>query len=161
VTTESLYQEIILDHYKNPVGRGLREPYDAEVHHVNPTCGDEVTVRIRLVGNKIADLSYAGQGCSISQASASVLHELVSGHPLPEALGTHEAFVRLVQGRGAVEPDEDVLGDGIAFAGVAKYPARVKCALLSWMAFKDAASRAVAAPATTRPGDPHGEENQA
>ena len=144
MTTESLYQEIILDHYKNPVGRGLREPYDAEAHHVNPTCGDEITVRVRLADGTVADLSYAGQGCSISQASASVLHELVSGHPVPEALGTHEAFVELMQGRGEVEPDEDVLGDGIAFAGVAKYPARVKCALLSWMAFKDAAARAMA-----------------
>ena len=155
MTTESLYQEIILDHYKNPVGRGLREPYDAEAHHVNPTCGDEITVRVRLADGKVADLSYAGQGCSISQASASVLHEQVSGHPVSEALRTHEAFVELMQGRGEIEPDEDVLGDGIAFAGVAKYPARVKCALLSWMAFKDAAAQAV-----TGPEDRLGEENE-
>jgi nitrogen fixation protein NifU and related proteins len=144
VTTESLYQEIILDHYKHPVGRGLRAPFDAEAHHVNPTCGDEITVRVRIVDDKVADISYDGQGCSISQASASVLHEQVSGHALSEALATHDAFVQLLQGRGEVEPDEDVLGDGIVFAGVAKYPARVKCALLSWMAFKDAATRALA-----------------
>jgi nitrogen fixation NifU-like protein len=144
VTTESLYQEIILDHYKNPVGRGLREPFDAEAHHVNPTCGDEITVRVRLTGDKVADVSYDGQGCSISQASASVLHEVASGHPLHEVMRAHGAFVELMQGRGEVEPDEDLLGDGIAFAGVAKYPARVKCALLSWMAFKDAAVRALA-----------------
>ncbi|HEX6578553.1 MAG TPA: SUF system NifU family Fe-S cluster assembly protein [Jiangellaceae bacterium] len=141
--TESLYQEIILDHYKHPVGRGLREPFDAEAHHVNPTCGDEITVRVRMAGDTVADLSYDGQGCSISQASASVLHELVSGHPLTEAYGRHEAFIELLQGRGTVEPDEDVLGDGIAFAGVARYPARVKCALLSWMAFRDATARAL------------------
>jgi len=103
----------------------------------------------------VEDLSYAGQGCSISQASASVLHELVSGHTVAEAFGTHDAFVELMQGRGEIEPDEDVLGDGIAFAGVAKYPARVKCALLSWMAFKDAAARAMAGP-----GDGSGEENE-
>ena len=143
--TDSLYQEIILDHYKHPVGRGLREPFDAEAHHVNPTCGDEITVRVRVTGDRIDDLSYAGQGCSISQASASVLHELVSGHRVDEAFGTHEAFLELVQGRGAVEPDEDLLGDAIAFAGVARYPARVKCALLSWMAFRDATARALAA----------------
>ena len=142
--TESLYQEIILDHYKHPVGRGLREPFDAEAHHVNPTCGDEITVRVRMAGDTVADLSYEGQGCSISQASASVLHELVSGRELTEAVDRHEAFVALLQGRGTVEPDEDLLGDGIAFAGVARYPARVKCALLSWMAFRDATARALA-----------------
>ena len=143
MTTESLYQEIILDHYKNPVGRGLREPFDAEAHHVNPTCGDEITVRVRLLDGNV-EMSYDGQGCSISQASASVLSEVASGHPVKEALAAHEAFVGLMQGRGEVEPDEEVLGDGIAFAGVAKYPARVKCALLSWMAFKDATARALA-----------------
>jgi nitrogen fixation NifU-like protein len=145
VTTDSLYQEIILDHYKHPVGRGLREPFDAEAHHVNPTCGDEITVRVRVAGDRIDDLSYEGQGCSISQASASVLHELVSGHRVDEAFGTHDAFLELVQGRGAVQPDEDILGDAVAFAGVAHYPARVKCALLSWMAFRDATARALAA----------------
>jgi nitrogen fixation NifU-like protein len=145
VITDSLYQEIILDHYKHPVGRGLREPFDAEAHHVNPTCGDEITVRVRVAGDRIDDLSYEGQGCSISQASASVLHELVSGHRVEEAFVTHEAFLELVQGRGAVEPDEDLLGDAVAFAGVAHYPARVKCALLSWMAFRDATARALAA----------------
>jgi nitrogen fixation protein NifU and related proteins len=145
VTTESLYQEIILDHFKRPVGHGLREPFDAESHQVNPTCGDEITMRVRLSGDRVEDVSYDGQGCSISQASASVLHELVSGRSVPEAFGTHDAFVELMQGRGAVEPDEDVLGDGVAFAGVARYPARVKCALLSWMAFRDATARAMAA----------------
>ena len=144
MTTESLYQEIILDHYKHPVGRGLREPFDAEAHHVNPTCGDEITVRVRVTGDAVADLSYEGQGCSISQASASVLHELVSGRSIADAFHRHEAFVELIEGRGTVEPDEEVLGDGIAFAGVARYPARVKCALLSWMAFRDATARAIA-----------------
>ena len=143
---ESMYQEIILDHYKRPHRRGLREPYDAEVYHVNPTCGDEVRLRVTLAGangdTRVADVSYEGQGCSISQASTSVLTDLVTGRSVEEALSTMDAFVEMVQGRGKVEPDEDVLEDGVAFAGVAKYPARVKCALLGWMAFKDAVSRA-------------------
>ncbi|SFJ66457.1 nitrogen fixation protein NifU [Amycolatopsis sacchari] len=133
-----MYQDIILDHYKNPHGRGLREPFDGESFQVNPTCGDEVTLRVKLDGETVADVSYEGQGCSISQASTSVLTDLVVGRPVGEALKTMDAFVELMQGRGQVEPDEDVLEDGIAFAGVAKYPARVKCALLGWMAFKDA-----------------------
>jgi nitrogen fixation protein NifU and related proteins len=136
---ESLYQEIILDHYKHPHGRGLREPFGGEAHHVNTTCGDEITVR---VASDFSDISYDGQGCSISQASASVMHELLAGREAGEIAGIHEAFVALMQGRGQVEPDEDVLGDAIAFAGVAKFPARVKCALLPWMALKDAAARA-------------------
>ena len=139
---DQLYQEIILDHYKHPHGRGLRDPFGAEAHHVNPTCGDEITLRVTLDGDKITDISYDGQGCSISQASASVLYELLVGSTLTDALTVHSAFVELMLGKGQVTPDEAVLGDGIAFAGVAKYPARVKCALLSWMALKDAALRA-------------------
>ncbi|GAA2586009.1 SUF system NifU family Fe-S cluster assembly protein [Winogradskya consettensis] len=136
---DALYQDIILDHYKHPHGRGLRDPFQGEAHHVNPTCGDEITVRVT---EDLSEISYDGMGCSISQASASVLHELLKGRTPGEAFEIHEAFLALMQGRGQVEPDEDVLGDGIAFAGVAKYPARVKCALLPWMAFKDAAARA-------------------
>jgi len=144
---DALYQEIILDHYKNPHNKGLREPHEAEVHHVNPTCGDEVTLRVHLTGEPgaetVADVSYDSVGCSISQASASVLTDLVIGKPVDEALAIHESFLTLMQGRGNVEPDEDVLEDGIAFAGVAKFPARVKCALLSWMAWKDATARVI------------------
>jgi nitrogen fixation NifU-like protein len=141
---DQLYQEIILDHYKHPHGRGLREPYDAEAHHVNPTCGDEVTVRVRLADDVIEEVSYEGMGCSISLASASVLHDLMTGRTVTDALGRHEAFVALMSSRGQIEPDEALLEDGVAFAGVARYPARVKCALLSWMAFKDATVRAAA-----------------
>lgn len=136
---DSLYQEIILDHYRSPLHAGLREPFEAEVHHVNPTCGDEITLRVHLEGDKVVDVSYDAEGCSISQASTSVMADLVIGRDLDDALETHEAFLTLMQGKGQVEPDEEVLEDGIAFAGVAKFPARVKCALLSWMAFKDAA----------------------
>src|SRR5918997_2033115 len=135
---DNLYQEIILDHYKNPHHRGLREPFEAEVHHVNPTCGDEVTLRVHLEGGRVQDVSYDAVGCSISQASASVLTDLVIGKPVGEAMAIHGEFLALMQGKGNVVPDEDVLEDGIAFAGVARFPARVKCALLSWMAWKDA-----------------------
>jgi len=139
---DQLYQEIILDHYKHPHGRGLREPFDAEAHHVNPTCGDEITLRVRLADGTVEDVSYTGVGCSISQAAASVLYELVKEQKVPRALEVTDAFTEVMTSRGEIEPDEDVLGDGIAFAGVAKYPARVKCALLAWMAFKDALARA-------------------
>ena len=144
---ESMYQELILEHYKHPQGRGLRDPYDAEVHHVNPTCGDEVTLRVHLDGSgrdaKVVDVSYDSLGCSISQAAASVLHELATGAAVAETMTVVDEFTRLLQGRGKVEPDEELLGDAVAFAGVAKFPARVKCALLAWMAYKDAVARSV------------------
>lgn len=142
---EQFYQEVILDHYKHPQHRGLREPYGAQVYHVNPTCGDELTLRVALSpdGTQIADVSYDGQGCSISQAATSVLATQVIGLTVEQALTTFDAFHEMVSSRGAVEGDEEVLGDGIAFAGVAKYPARVKCALLGWMAFKDALGQAL------------------
>ncbi|MBY0288303.1 MAG: SUF system NifU family Fe-S cluster assembly protein [Mycobacteriaceae bacterium] len=137
---EQMYQEVILDHYKHPHHRGLREPYNAESYQVNPTCGDEVTLRVTLSddGEQICDISYDGQGCSISQASTSVLTDQVIGQDIGTALKTVAAFTEMISSRGAVEGDEEVIGDGIAFAGVSKYPARVKCALLGWMAFKDA-----------------------
>jgi nitrogen fixation NifU-like protein len=141
--TESLYQEIILEHYKHPHHKGLRDPFDVEVHHVNPTCGDEVTLRVQVIDGVVSDVSYDGHGCSISQASTSVMTDLVIGKPVGDALTTHEAFLELMHSRGQLEPDEDLLEDGIAFAGVSKYPARVKCALLGWMAWKDATSQAL------------------
>jgi nitrogen fixation protein NifU and related proteins len=143
---EQMYQEVILDHYKHPHNRGLREPFGAEVHHVNPICGDEVTLRVALAddGDKVADISYDGQGCSISQAATSVLTDLVIGQTVGDALKTVAAFNEMIASRGSVAGDEDVLGDGIAFAGVSKYPARIKCALLGWTAFKAALAEASA-----------------
>jgi nitrogen fixation NifU-like protein len=141
-----MYQEIILDHYRNPHGAGLREPFDAESFQINPTCGDEVTLRVALKKDgdgeeTVADVSYDALGCSISQAATSVLTDLVVGRSVADSLRILEAFQDMVASRGSVEPDEELLGDGVAFAGVAKYPARVKCALLGWMAFKDAVGR--------------------
>ncbi len=137
-----LYQQLILDHSKSPHGVGLREPFDAEVHHVNPTCGDEVTLRVDLDGDVVRDISYAAQGCSISVASTSVLAEEVTGRPVAEALGTYAAMKAMLTSRGQDPGDEEVIGDGVAFSGVSKYPARVKCALLGWAAFTDALARA-------------------
>ncbi|MBD2893884.1 Fe-S cluster assembly sulfur transfer protein SufU [Actinomadura nitritigenes] len=145
---EAMYQEVILDHYRNPLHKGLREPYEGEAHHVNPTCGDEVTLRVHLDGDgqdaTVADVSYDAMGCSISQASASVMSDLIIGKSVKEAMAVGEEFLALMQSRGRdVEPDEDVLEDAVAFAGVSKYPARIKCALLAWMAWKDATARAL------------------
>jgi len=158
---ESLYQEIILDHYRNPHHKGLREPFDAQVHHVNPLCGDEVTLRVTLkdAGGEpaVADVSYDALGCSISQASASVLADMVIGKTVREAMGVSEAFRALMLSQGRAEPDEDLLGDAIAFEGVSKYPARIKCALLGWMAWKDATAQALAA-VDTDGGDADGKE---
>jgi nitrogen fixation NifU-like protein len=141
---DSLYQEIILEHYRKPHHRGLREPFEAQVHHLNPTCGDEITLRVHLAGGKVEDVSYEGQGCSISQASASVMTDLVIGKNVDDALAVHEEFLRLMQSKGEAQPDEDVLEDAVAFAGVSRYPARIKCALLAWLAWKDATAQAVA-----------------
>jgi nitrogen fixation NifU-like protein len=150
VKLESMYQEIILDHYRKPHHKGLRDPFDAEVHHVNPTCGDEVTLRVRLgdEGRTVEDVSYESLGCSISMASVSVMTDLVVGKDLEDADAAYNAFLALMRAKGdteaLVEADEDLLEDAVAFEGVSKYPARIKCALLGWMAWKDATAQAVA-----------------
>ncbi|HEX4093010.1 MAG TPA: SUF system NifU family Fe-S cluster assembly protein [Trebonia sp.] len=146
---ENMYQEVILDHYRNPHHKGLREPFDAQVYHVNPTCGDEVTLRVALKETAdgdpvVVDVSYDSLGCSISQASASVMTDLVIGKPVSEAMKIGDAFLELMKSKGELEPDEDVLDEAVVFAGVSKYPARIKCALLGWMAWKDATAQAVA-----------------
>jgi nitrogen fixation NifU-like protein len=145
---QDMYQEIILDHYRNPHHKGLRDPFDAQVYHVNPTCGDEVTLRVSVkdAGGEqvVEDVSFDSLGCSISQASASVMADLVIGKPVAEAMKISDAFLELMKSKGQLEPDEDVLEDAVAFAGVSKYPARIKCALLGWMAWKDATAQALA-----------------
>ena len=138
MSLESLYQEIILDHYKHPRGQGLLTEPLGSAHHVNPTCGDELTVEVGVGPGGGLLIGYEGQGCSISQASASVMSELVTGLSVEEAEAIRLAFVEMMHAKGAGEPDEEVLGDAVAFAGVAKFPARIKCALLGWMAMQDA-----------------------
>ena len=145
MSVEQMYQEIILDHYKQKHHAGLREPYEAEVSHVNPSCGDEITLRVHLDGDTISDVSYDAEGCSISQAAASVMTDLVIGHTVDEALAIEHEFHDMMHSQGNHEPDEDVLEDGVAFLGVAQFPARVKCAMLGWSAWKDAAAQALAA----------------
>jgi len=154
---------VILDHYRNPHHKGLRDPFDAQVYHVNPTCGDEVTLRVSLKPGGdgeavVEDVSYDSLGCSISQASASVMSDLVIGKPVSEAMRIGDAFLELMKSKGKLEPDEDVLEDAVAFAGVSKYPARIKCALLGWMAWKDATARALSEAATAH-SDNHSETN--
>lgn len=142
---ESMYQEVILDHYKNPHHAGLRDDFAAEVHHVNPSCGDEITLRVHLSedGTIVEDVSYDAEGCSISQASTSVMAEEIVGQPVEKAMEKLAEFERMITSRGKVDGDDELIGDGIAFSGVAKYPARVKCALLGWKAFQAATSEAL------------------
>lgn len=137
---DSMYQEVILDHYKNPQHKGLRDPFQAEVHHVNPSCGDELTLRVQLSadGKTVEDVSYDAVGCSISQASTSVMAEEIVGKSLEEANAKLAEFEKMITSRGKEDGDEDIIGDGVAFAGVSQYPARVKCALLGWKAFQAA-----------------------
>jgi nitrogen fixation NifU-like protein len=137
---ENMYQEIILDHYKHPHGKGLAEQFDAEVHHVNPTCGDEITLRVSRGANGKIAVSYDNMGCSISQASASIMFDQINNLDFETGDIAVEHLIAMLQ--RSVEADEEILGDGIALAGVAQYPARVKCALLAWMAWKDAAIQA-------------------
>lgn len=137
-----LYQDIILDHYKNPRGKSPLTAPLASAHHVNPTCGDEITVDVAADAAGHLLIGYQGQGCSISQASASVMAELLEGASIDDSVAVREAFVAMMHSQGHAEPDEDVIGDGVAFVGVAKYPARVKCALLPWMALQDAEIKA-------------------
>ena len=141
---DNLYQEVILDHYKHPQNKKLSLNYDAQVHHVNPSCGDEIDLNLTIKDGIVSDISWDGVGCSISQASVSILTELLTGKKIDEAYLIFDQFVALMQSKGAESGDEMVLEDAIALAGVSKYPARIKCALLGWMAFKDASVQAQA-----------------
>ena len=156
IPLDSMYRDIIIDHYKHPQHRGLPANYDAEVHHVNPTCGDEVTLRVRIADGSITDLGWVGEGCSISQASTSVMSELVVGRSVGEALALQDKFLHLMQSHGQApisDAEADALDDAVAFEGVSKYPARVKCALLGWMAMKGAVADAAVGAAIPNAGE--------
>jgi nitrogen fixation NifU-like protein len=156
---DQLYQQVILDHAKQRHGQGLRDAAPGQLsgqsRQYNPLCGDEVTLRVALseAGQAVADVSWTGEGCSISQASTSVLHDLVSGRSLSQARQVVEAFRAMVRSRGQLEPDEEVLGDAAAFAGVGRHMNRVKCAMLGWTAFEAAVLAAQA-------NGPEGERNE-
>ena len=139
---DNLYQEVILDHYKNPQNKKLSPNYDAQVHHVNPSCGDEIDLNITIKDGAVAAITWDGVGCSISQASVSILTDLLIGKSISDAYKIYDEFVALMQSKGTITGDEDILEDAVALAGVSKYPARIKCALLGWMAFKDASVQA-------------------
>ncbi len=141
---DNLYQEVILDHYKNPQNKVLDPNSDIQVHHVNPSCGDEVTLGVILDGDKVISITWEGVGCSISHASTSIASDLLTGKTLEQARSISDEFLELMQSKGSVEGDPEILEDAVALAGVSKYPARIKCALLGWMAFKDASLQAEA-----------------
>ncbi|CAB4935297.1 unannotated protein [freshwater metagenome] len=141
---DSLYQQVILDHYKRPLHKGLSKNSGVQVHHINPSCGDEVTVKVSVNDGVVAEVTWDGVGCSISQASVSMMSDLVTGLGIKEANVILDEFTALMQSKGTSAGDPEILDDAVAFAGVSKYPARIKCALLGWMAFKDASVQAQA-----------------
>jgi len=141
---DSLYQQVILDHYKRPLHKGLSKNSGVQVHHINPSCGDEVTVKVSVNDGVVAEVTWEGVGCSISQASVSMMSDLVTGLGIKEANVILDEFTALMQSKGTSAGDPEILDDAVAFAGVSKYPARIKCALLGWMAFKDASVQAQA-----------------
>ncbi|MEA5456687.1 SUF system NifU family Fe-S cluster assembly protein [Sinomonas sp. JGH33] len=152
MSLDSLYQQVILEHSKERHGSGFgggqSEPPDVEgaahgeSHQLNPVCGDEVTVRVEARDGAIASLRWEGHGCSISMASASVLHDLAEGATADEFHEVVDAFRDMVRSRGKVSGDPDILGDAAAFEGVSRYVARVKCAMIAWVAAEDAARQA-------------------
>jgi len=141
---DSLYQEVILDHYKHPQHKGLSPTFTAQVSHVNTSCGDEIILNIILEDGVISSLTWEGQGCSISQASVSMMTDLLTGKTLEESETITKSFSELMASKGTSEGDPEILEDAVAFAGVSKFPGRIKCSLLGWMAFKDAAIQAQA-----------------
>ncbi|ANJ26012.1 Fe-S cluster assembly sulfur transfer protein SufU [Agromyces aureus] len=145
-----LYQELILDHSKRRVGDGALDAPHASHHELNPTCGDEITLGIRLddSGSTVEALGWEGDGCSISMASASALTELVVGSDTEHVRELIDGFRAMLRSQGAGEPDEDLLGDAIAFHGVSKYVMRVKCAMLSWVALEACLLEATASAST-------------
>jgi nitrogen fixation NifU-like protein len=159
---EQLYQQVILDHYKEKHGHGVRPPgaglLEATSRQYNPLCGDEVTLQVAVdPAGVVRDVAWVGEGCSISQASSSVLYDLVVDQPVARAEEVLDAFRAMVRSRGTAEPDEDLLGDAVAFAGVGRHANRVKCAMLGWTAFEDALHRAVAS-GPARTGEPKDSE---
>lgn len=143
---EQLYQQIILDHSKRRNGEGLIDPDPGhawgETHQHNPVCGDQIRLRVETDGPAIGRISWEGDGCSISMASASVLVDLATGESRESLLELTDQFRTVMRSRGTVDADEEVLGDAAAFAGVSRFPARVKCAMLAWVAAEQALAAA-------------------
>ncbi|MCB5274232.1 Zinc-dependent sulfurtransferase SufU [Arthrobacter sp. SO5] len=150
MSLDQLYQQIILEHSKARHGAGLAGTSvpggasSGQSHQLNPVCGDEITVRVSVADGKVSELRWDGDGCSISMASASVLSDLAEGMTAEELRTVIDSFREVLRSRGKVAADPDVLGDAAAFEGVARYAARVKCAMLSWVAAEDALGQALA-----------------
>ncbi|MFC9771717.1 MULTISPECIES: Fe-S cluster assembly sulfur transfer protein SufU [unclassified Pseudarthrobacter] len=148
MSLDQLYQQIILDHSKARHGSGLAEtpaPQGASTgqsHQLNPVCGDEVTLRLAVADGKVSQVSWDGAGCSISMASASVFSDLAEGMTVAEVHEVIDSFREVLRSRGKVPADPELLGDAAAFEGVARYAARVKCAMISWVAAEDALNQA-------------------
>ncbi|MDQ3991089.1 MAG: SUF system NifU family Fe-S cluster assembly protein [Actinomycetota bacterium] len=136
MSLDDLYKEVILDHYKSPRNKTAMDGATVTCHRNNPLCGDEISIHARLENGTIADIAFEGQGCSISQASASMLTEAVKGATVADAGGVAADFRGMMEGR--VDPDEDRFGDLIALHGVARYPVRIKCAVLAWDVLQEA-----------------------
>ena len=133
---DELYKEVILDHYKSPRNKRVLPGAELSCKKNNPLCGDEITIHAHLSDGRVAGISFEGQGCSISQASASMLTEAVAGKSLPEAKGLADRFRGMMEGK--VEPEEESFGDLVALRGVVKYPVRIKCAVLAWDVLQEA-----------------------
>jgi len=133
----ALYQEMILDHYRRPRNKGEIENPDETIVMKNPLCGDEITMQVRYAGDRIEDVAFVGRGCSISQASASMMTQLVKGKSAEEISDLGSRFREMVMGDEAAASDAS-LGSLRALSGVAKFPARVRCALLAWNALEEA-----------------------
>lgn len=140
----ALYQQLILDHGRNPHGRVTLEHPTASSHQLNPTCGDEITLSIQVDAGTIARVGWIGHGCTISQSSASLLSTLVEGRAVGDTRVLLEEFRTALRSRGAIELDEERFGDAIALNGVSRYVARVKCAMLAWVALEHALDSAEA-----------------
>ncbi|WP_394216939.1 Fe-S cluster assembly sulfur transfer protein SufU [Brachybacterium vulturis] len=137
----ALYTELVIEHDKRPLHAGLREPFGAEVQHVNPTCGDEITLRLQLSADgteRIEDISYDAVGCAMSRASASIMTDLLIGRTVEEIGPVQAHLEEAMRSRGRIDGDEELIGDGIALLGAARFPARVKCVLMPWKAFQAA-----------------------
>ena len=130
MSLEELYKEVILDHYRAPRNKGRLDPHDVALERNNPLCGDEIELFVNFDGENVSDVKFDGKGCSISQASASMMTEKVKGLSVKEATALSESIKRLMAGEE--DPDPNVLGDLVSLKGVVKYPVRIKCALLGW-----------------------------
>lgn len=131
---DTLYRQVIMDHYKNPRNKGVLEDDSLTINMNNPTCGDRIQLTLKLDGEKVVDAKFEGEGCSISMSSASMMTQAIKGKNIEEALKLSEIFSQIMQGKD-YEDDID-LGDIEALQGVAKFPARIKCATLAWKAME-------------------------